>query len=77
MSIIGSFWHKMRSDVENWCKSCDVCASRKAPFQQYNVGVPLERVAVDILGPLPKTKKGNKYMLVVGDYFSKWMQAIV
>ena len=78
------FWHKMRSDVENWCKSCDVCASRKmpqkkpkAPMQQYNVGAPLERVAVDILGPLPKTKKGNKYILVVGDYFSKWMQAIV
>lgn len=43
-----------------------------APLKQYNVGVPLERIAVDILGPLPRTYKGNRYLMVVGDYFSKW-----
>lgn len=47
-----------------------------APLQQYNVGAPLERIAVDILGPLPRTNKGNRYLLVVGDYFSKWSEAI-
>ncbi len=32
---------------------------------------PLQRIAVDILGPLPETDRLNKYILVVGDYFSK------
>jgi hypothetical protein len=42
------FWHKMRKNVEVWCKTCDLCASRKmpqkkpkAPMKQYNVGAPL------------------------------------
>ena len=76
-------WFKQKQDVENWCRHCDICASKKrpnkkprAPLQQYNVGAPLERIAVDILGPLPRTNKGNRYLLVVGDYFSKWAEAI-
>ena len=35
----------------------------------------MERVAVDIMGPLPKTNDGNLYIMVVGDYFSKWTEA--
>ena len=30
---------------------------------------------MDILGPLPETNAGNSYVLVVGDYFTKWMEA--
>ena len=76
-------WIKQRQDVENWCIHCDSCASKKrpnkkphAPLQQYNVGAPLELIAVDMLGPLPRTNKGNRYHLVVGYYFSKWSDAI-
>lgn len=36
---------------------------------------PYERVALDILGPLPETPDRNKYILVIGDYFSKWTEA--
>ena len=32
----------------------------------------MERIAIDILGPLPVTDKGNKYVLVAIDYFTKW-----
>ena len=35
----------------------------------------MERIAMDILGPLPETNLGNKYILVVGDYFTKWKEA--
>ena len=35
----------------------------------------MERVAVDVLGPLTRTHNGNEYVLVVVDYFSKWMEA--
>lgn len=45
-------------------------------MQVYNVGAPFERIALDVVGPLPKSHSGNKYMLVVADYFSKWPEVI-
>ena len=35
----------------------------------------MQVVAVDILGPLPESESGNSYILVAGDYFTKWMEA--
>ena len=32
----------------------------------------MERVGIDVLGPLPKTENGNKYLVVIMDYFTKW-----
>ena len=32
-------------------------------------------VATDVLGPLPETERGNKYILIEMDYFSKWPEA--
>lgn len=76
------YWPHCRNDVEVWCKSCEKCASRKGPgrkqtgpLKTYNVGAPLERIAVDVLGPLPCSLRGNKYILIVGDYFTKWVEA--
>ena len=64
-------------------KKCDKCAARKpllrksrAPLQQYLVGEPLERIAVDVLSPLPVTKRGNCFVLVIGDYFTKFAGAV-
>ena len=36
----------------------------------------MERVAVDIFGPLPLTKQGITYILVISDLFTKWTEAI-
>ena len=47
----------------------------RGPTQQFNVGAPLERVALDILGPLPETYNGNRYISVISDYFSRWGEA--
>ncbi|KAK3735802.1 hypothetical protein QZH41_007422 [Actinostola sp. cb2023] len=44
-------------------------------MKRYNVGAPLERVALDVLGPLPESESSNKYIMVVADYFSKWTEA--
>ncbi|GBO05543.1 Retrovirus-related Pol polyprotein from transposon 412 [Araneus ventricosus] len=33
-------------------------------------------MALDILGPLPVTTKGNRYVLVLMDYFTKWPETI-
>ena len=77
------YWIRLNDDIERHCQTCDKCGARKvapkqvrAPLKQYQVGAPLERMAIDILGPMPVTEKGNKYILVVGDYFTKWMEAL-
>lgn len=35
----------------------------------------MERVAVDIVGHLPRSNKGNRYVLSAIDYFTKWPEA--
>ncbi|GBM66799.1 Transposon Ty3-I Gag-Pol polyprotein [Araneus ventricosus] len=64
-------------------RECHACGARKGPktrtkgrLQRYNVGAPFERMALDILGPFPVTTKGNRYVLVLMDYFTKWPEAI-
>ena len=68
--------------MEDWCRSCRVCVAKKgpsskgkSPLQIYNVGTPFQRVQMDILGPLPRTSSGNKYLLVIVDCFTKWVEA--
>ena len=75
-------WVGQRHNVAEWCKACPVCASRKsgskkqrALMQLELAGRPMERVAMDILGPLPLTQHGDKYILVIGDYLTKWKEA--
>lgn len=34
-------------------------------------------MAIDLLGPSPVTPRGNKYVLVVMDYFTKWEEAFI
>ena len=80
----GFFWLEHRVDVKEWCRRCYTCSTaRKSPKEKgrgplriYNVGAPFERVALGIIGPLPKSSNGNKYALVVVDYFSKWLEVI-
>ncbi|GFY21665.1 retrovirus-related Pol polyprotein from transposon 412 [Trichonephila clavipes] len=76
------YWNNVFSDIEKCCCICDPCAARKGPrkrtrgrLQLYNVGAPFERIAFDILGPLPRSSDGNNNILVVKDYFTKWPEA--
>ena len=36
----------------------------------------LDQIAIDILGELPETDNGNKYIIVVSDYYTKWTHAM-
>ncbi|KAL3882850.1 hypothetical protein ACJMK2_029154 [Sinanodonta woodiana] len=76
------YWVGYKESVRQWCQKCEICQSRKGPklrpraaMKQYIVGAPLERVAMDVLGPFPKSNRGNKYILVIADYFTRWTEA--
>ena len=76
------YWPGMSRSVSDWCRTCPSCAARKGTGQRrrgalHNVktGYPLELIAMDIVGPFPPSKSGNKYILVVSDYFTKWVEA--
>lgn len=62
--------------------SCEICIARKGSsdkrktsMQIYNVGAPFERMQMDILDSFPVTSSGNKYLLVIIDCFTKWVEA--
>ena len=48
---------------------------KRGPMQITRSGYPMEQIAVDTLGEFPMTENGNKYILVVGDYFTKWKES--
>ena len=73
----------MKEYIQNYCRECDQCFARKpkrenikAPLVSYQTGEPMERISVDILGPLPLTKHRNRYILVIMDNFTKWTEAV-
>ncbi|KAL5474644.1 hypothetical protein EMCRGX_G026625 [Ephydatia muelleri] len=75
------YWPGWKESVKEWCRKCRTCSTRKmappskrAPLQTLQAGYPLQIVAVDILGPLPVTAQGNKYVLVACDCFTRWVE---
>ena len=78
----GFYWTGHTCDIRSWCRSCSTCCARRAParkhraaLRQYLVAGPMERMAMDVLGPFPESNQGNKVVLIVADYFTKWMEA--
>ena len=75
-------WEGMYKDVTHWISSCKDCASKKspkrsmtAPMQSIPVEGPFDRVCVDVLGPLPTSDLGNRYVVVFTDSLTKWPEA--
>ncbi|VDI64717.1 Hypothetical predicted protein [Mytilus galloprovincialis] len=76
------YWPGLQNDVRTYINGCDKCAKRKspqkskrAPMALVEANGPMERIATDILGELPETESGNKYILVVSDYYTKWTES--
>ena len=76
------FWSEMKEDIILYVKTCLACQKKKsppksycAPLQKYVVGVGFERIALDIMGPLIESNEGYTHILVVSDYFTRWVEA--
>ena len=75
------YWNHLAKDVHDWCMKCPNCnrnkttKSNRASMQPIYTGEPFEPVAMDIIGPLPRTERGNCYILTVVDHFTKHVEA--
>ena len=78
------YWPGIFKDIENYCRSCGTCqfidkgrSPRRHPLHPMPIiDTPFKRIAIDIVGPLPRTKSGNRYMLTVCDYATRYPEAI-
>ena len=75
------YWPGYFTDTSNWCQTCASCATRKppsttrrAPLGTIVANAPMQVMATDIVGPFPESIAGNSYVLVVTDYFTRWME---
>ena len=77
------YWPTLFKDVDEYCRGCAEC-QKTAPGRQAAapliplpiVDSPFERIAMDIVGPLPRSRTGNRYVLVVCDYATRWPEAV-
>ncbi|OMJ22528.1 Retrovirus-related Pol polyprotein from transposon [Smittium culicis] len=77
------YWPKMSRDVFGYIQTCKTCQLTKHSTQQTPgelqpifVSEPFEMVSIDFAGPFPETESGNKYILVVTDLLTRWVDAV-
>ena len=77
------YWPTIYKDVADFCRRCEACQKtarhrvRHAPLVPLPIiSEPFERIAMDIVGPLPKSRSGKRYILVVCDYATRYPEAI-
>jgi hypothetical protein len=76
-------WRGMASDVAAWCRDCQLCAGGTASPQHTAPVQPIpvpERhfthVHVDLVGLLPASAEGFKYLFTMVDRSSRWLEAV-
>lgn len=77
------YWPGMLNDVVKYVVNCENCQQHKVPqvpiavtFLARYTGKPWDTVSMDIVGPLPRSKGGFRYLLVFVDKFTKWTKCV-
>lgn len=78
------YWENLKDDIQHRIQQCLNCKIKKLvrlKTRQPMVitdtpGMRFDKLALDIVGPLPKTELGNEYILTLQDQFSKFCMAI-
>ncbi|XP_024015836.1 uncharacterized protein LOC112089095 [Eutrema salsugineum] len=76
------FWPTMNADCEKFVRKCDKC-QRHGPMinvptellQTSTAPYPFMRWAMDIVDPLCRSTNQKQYVLIMTDYFTKWVEA--
>ena len=72
----------MKDDIEKWLKRCLVCQRNTDQVPKYHPATPItitgvgDKIGIDLIGGLPKTKRGNKWIMTMVDSLSKFPVAI-
>ena len=78
------WWRNMKTTIKDYIQSCLKCQMfnidrRKAPGLLHPIEAPsspFQLIGIDYTGPFPVTPQGNKYVLAITDYFTKWVVAV-
>ena len=79
------YWPGLKSDVSKYCKTCHTCQMVGKPNQTIPKAQlqpipafdePFSRILIDCVGPLPRTKSGNEYLLTVMCTSTRFPEAI-
>ncbi|XP_073699461.1 uncharacterized protein [Garra rufa] len=76
-------WPGLEAEVKRFCQACPACqrtSPRKPPPSPLIplpiIGVPFERIGMDIVGPLPRSGRGHEHILVIVDYATRYPEAV-
>jgi len=76
------FWPGYYNNLVKFIRSCHTCQRdgktsfhTQLPTIPLPIVTPFERVGIDVLGPLPTSTKGNKYLVVLVDHGTHWPEA--
>ena len=76
------YWPGFKEDVKQFIQCCDVCQKKSGPSKthrhslvDWKISYAFHHIGLDFLGPLPLSN-GNRFILVIGDHFTKWYEAI-
>ena len=79
------YWPGLKTDVSNYCRSCHKCQVVRKPNQVIpKAGLqpipafnePLSRIIIECVGPSPKPKSGNEYLLTIMFASTRFPEAI-
>ena len=77
------YWPHMAADVSATVREWTPCAENRlrllrnaSEMKLFPATTPLDSVAIDILGPLPKSSRGFLFMFVISDRFTKLTQVV-
>ena len=78
------FWLHLHKEIKDFCATCPQCQlvahkliTDRAPLNLIPVvSEPFRKIAIDLIGELPKTKTGYKYILTIIDYATRYPEAI-
>jgi hypothetical protein len=78
------WWVGIEQDCYAFVRTCDGCQKQKGQAARtdrilhpisVSMLAPFHKVGIDMAGPFSMTASGNKYLMVVIDYVSKWIEA--
>lgn len=77
------YWENMKLDIENFINQCLQCKLKKVVRRKHKpemiltdtAGQAFERLAIDIVGPLPLTEDNNKFILTMQCMLTKYCLA--